>query len=280
MVNGGVLVISKATRAAVFLTVSLAIASCNSDQKSPLRGADDAMPNQPAAAAGAPASATQASAPAATAGREERLSAGSVVLEDPAFMALSTEELGWLRASGFLTQEELAELAFASEDELLAKSRVSSDARSATLLGMKRMANGDMEGAARALDKAAREGSIYALEQLAYAELSSRTGWKPGSATAISPSDQVLFVARMEQARLLGDHRVDYYINRVAPGLDRRMYGSQILAQTQEYMRQLAEDAALRRRRLTLTTRPGIDAWESLGGSRAPTPVVVYRPGG
>lgn len=203
-----------------------------------------------------------------------------VLTTDPAQVALSPEEALWLRQHGFLTQKEIDSVESLSSSELEGRMRNNADARAATLLGVRRMRDGDGDGAVIALDRAARSGSLYAVEQLASAELQSATGYRPGHEVAIPPQIQALFVARMEQARFLGDHRVDFYINRIAGSLDRRQYGDMILKSAGEYVRQLGEDAALRRRAAPgPDARPNIDQWQQLG-SGGRTQVPVFVPGG
>lgn len=131
------------------------------------------------------------------------------------------------------------------------------------------------------MDYAARLGSIYANEQLAFAELQARTGYTPGSQVRVPTSLQVLFVARMETARILGDHRVDRYINQVAGNLDRRTYADHILRQTTEFMRQIGEDAAIKGIRAPgPSPRPNQEAWEALQKNPGTGSIPVFRVGG
>lgn len=164
---------------------------------------------------------------------------------DPAFVALSDEERRWLANNGFLTQARLDALQALGEAALLERSREANDREAATALGLLRQANGDTAGAIRALDRAARQGSLYALEQLAFSELQDSLS-VPGIGIADQEAARVRFVARMEQARLMGDHRVDAYIRSAASDLDLRRHADHILEQTTEYIRQMDEDAAIK----------------------------------
>lgn len=187
-----------------------------------------------------------------------------VLTSDPAFTALSAEEAGWLKRNGFLSHEELRNLQMLGEKALLERSRDKGDMAAATALGVLRLRDGDTAGAIRSLDRAARSGSLYALEQLAYAELLDfQTG--PGQRDISAEQNaQATFVARMEQARIMGDHCVDFYINQVASGLDRQRYGDQILRQTTEFIRQMGEDASIRGVPARgPDARPNNDAWQA-----------------
>jgi hypothetical protein len=196
---------------------------------------------------------------------QARLTEKSQILTtDPAFTALSDKEADWLKRNGFLSHEELRDLQALGERALLERSREKGDMAAATALGILRLRNGNTAGAIRSLDRAARSGSLYALEQLAYAELLDfQTG--PGQRDIASEQNaQALFVARMEQARIMGDHRVDFYIEQVATGLDRQRYGDQILRQTTEFIRQVGSDAATRGVPAQgPDARPNIDLWQA-----------------
>lgn len=164
---------------------------------------------------------------------------------DPAFVALSEEERRWLADNGFLSKTRLDALQALGEAALLERAREANDREAATALGLLRQANGDTAGAILALDRAARQGSLYALEQLAFSELQDSLS-VPGIGIADQEAARARFVARMEQARLMGDHRVDVYIDQQAPDLDMQRHADAILQQTAEYIRQMDEDAAIK----------------------------------
>lgn len=191
------------------------------------------------------------------------VTADKILSADPAFVALSADEVRWLTRNGFLEREQWAALQALGETELLRRSREQGDMTAATALGLARARSGDAAGAIRSLDRAARSGSLYALEQLAFAELQDfQTGTGPRD-IASEELARAAFVARMEQARIMGDHRVDFYIDQVASGLDRQRYGDQILRQTTEYMRQMGEDASIRGVPARgPDARPNIDLWQ------------------
>ena len=208
----------------------------------------------------------------------QQIARTEVLSSDPAFVALSSGELAWLQRNGFLTHEQLRDLFALGETELLNRSREQGDMVATTALGLLRLRNGDSRGAILALDRAARSGSLYAIEQLAFAELNDFQTSNLPRDSASEDSALVQFVARMEQARIMGDHRVDYYIDRAASGLDRNRYGNQILQQTTEYMRQMAEDSAVRGvSSHAPDARPNIDQWQLISTSQAGTTQATIR---
>lgn len=205
---------------------------------------------------------------------------GTFALEtDPALVALSPEEAAWLSKNGFPSKSELENLQALDIKDLERRSRELRDAKATTLLGLRRAADGDARGAVISLDYAARLGSLYAREQLAFAELQAATGYTPGSDIAVPPSLQVIFAARMEVAKMLGDHQAERYIRQVTGGLDRGKYADQILRQTSEFMRQIGEDAQLKGTRPPgPTPRPNEELWNSLQANPT-SPVTVYGVG-
>lgn len=208
----------------------------------------------------------------------QQIARTEVLYSDPAFTALSTAEFAWLKRNGFLTHEQLRHLFALGETELLNRSREKGDVAATTALGLLRLRNGDSRGAILALDRAARSGSLYAIEQLAFAELNDFQTDSLSRDSTSEDSALVQFVARMEQARIMGDHRVDYYINRVASGLDRNRYGNQILQQTTEYMRQMAEDSAIRGvPSHAPDARPNIDQWQQINTNQTGMTQAIIR---
>ena len=266
----------------MLLTALLAVAACN---RAPSPAAD--------ADAGATAGSGPATAPAdqpeaGTAPRlakvpvEQAVATVTEVLEsDPSLVALSVEEANWLRDHGYPTRAELAALSSYDVNELLEKSREHRDVKATTLLGLRRLQDGDARGAYFSLGYAADLGSLYAREQMAFAHLQLQTGYTPGSDVRIPAADQVMFVAYMETARILGDHRVDRYINQVAGDLDRRKYSDDILIQTTEFMRQIGEDAATRGVRAPgPNPRPNQELWEKIEQNPGTGSIPVFRIGG
>lgn len=207
-----------------------------------------------------------------------KVSRVAVVSADPAFVALSADEQDWLMRNGFLTREELRNLQALGQSALLERSREKGDVAATTALGILRLREGDSRGAVIALDRAARSGSLYALEQLAFAELNDfQTGAGPRDLSS-EQNALVQFSARMEQARIMGDHRVDYYIDLVASGLSKDHYGGRILQQTTEYMRQMAEDSATKGVRARAPdARPNIDQWQQIQANQSGVAEVILR---
>lgn len=266
----------------LLLTALLAVAACDrapSPAAEPLAGAT---------AGSGPATAPADQPDTGTAPQlakvpvEQTVATVTEVLEsDPSLVALSVEEANWLRDHGYPTRAELAALPSYDVNELLEKSREHRDAKATTLLGLRRLQDGDARGACSSLDFAARLGSIYAHEQLAFAELQLHTGYTPGSEVRIPPAFQVIFVSRMETARILGDHRVDRYINQVAGDLDRSIYADHILKQTTEFMRQIGEDAAIKGIRAPgPNPRPNQELWEQIEQRPGMGSMPVFRVGG
>lgn len=242
---------------AFVLVASLAVAGCKEQP------ANDEARNAGIRTA-EPTAAPVVAARAKPAARASWVEKSRILAADPAFTALSAAEADWLKRNGFLSHEESRRLQALGERALLERSRDRGDMAAATALGMLRLRSGDARGAAISFDIAARSGSLHALEQLAYAELQdARTA--SGTLDRVSEENaQALFVARMEQARIMGDHRVDFYIEQVAGGLDRQRYGDQILRQTTEFMRQMGEDAAIRGVPARgPDARPNIDLWRA-----------------
>lgn len=206
----------------------LAIASLLSAFESSTSPAD----SKPSTEASAPI-ASQAdeigSAPGSVPAQQRVMAAEDILSSDPAFVALSVEEAEWLEANGFPTQAEINALASYDPAELLARSRELRDQKATTLLGLRRMMDGDYRRAVGSLAYASNLGSLYAREQMAFAELKSIHGYEAGQESRIPADAKATFVARMEVARILGDHRVDQYIDKVAGDLDRSKYGDYIL---------------------------------------------------
>ncbi len=269
------------TKLFMLVTALLAVAACD-------RASSPAADATGAAAGPVPATVQADQADASTAPRaakapvEQAVATVTEVLEsDPSLVALSVEEAQWLRAHGYPTQAELAALSSQDIRDLELKSRGRGDPKAATLLGLRRLKDGDARGAIGALSYAASLGSLYARQQLAYAELQAQTGYTPGSQIVPDFSSQARFVARMETVRILGDHRVDRYINQVAGKLDRTRYSDDILAQTTEFMRQIGEDAAIRGVKAPgPDPRPNQELWEILQKNPGTGSMPVFRVGG
>lgn len=194
--------------------------------------------------------------------------------ETSATTALSPEEAHWLEKHGYPTQKELDGLMSMDVVELERASRDRGDGRATMLLGSRQFAEGKYRDASFTLALAAKRGSIYARELHAIAKLKD---FMNGSGAQFPGDAKSLFVAQMEVARLLGDHRVDAYIREYAGDLNRSVYGPQIISQTAEYMRQYAEDLQLRKQPPpVIDLRPNADLWAKAEQSPQDATINAY----
>ena len=183
--------------------------------------------------------------------------------------ALSEEEAVWLDRNGYPTPEELADALEADENELVQAMHRGSG-RAAALLGHKLVEQGDHRRAAAVFGFGADLGSIYAREQHAITQLAMRSrnhGAFDGS------HEEMLFVARMNVAKMLGDHRADVYIEQYGKGLDMSLFGDDVLAQTAEFMRQYGRTKAPR----PPDPRPNANLWRELEKAAPAEVITIYR---
>ena len=234
-------------------------------------------------------SAVIADAQVATAGEKSATSrfktvAASEVLGSghPSLIALSVEEAQWLDRHGYPTREELAQVRSYDVDLLESAMRNRKDVKAAALLGHRRALEGDLAGAASAFSAAASQGSLYARQQLAIANMQDITGLPDDRFSEADPGALVILMAQMEMTKQLGDHRAQTYIDRFGEGFDWNTYGRHVLNQTGEFMRQYGENArAVGMRPLGPDPRPNADLWHKLRDDPSAMVTVYQRaPGG
>ncbi len=176
---------------------------------------------------------------------------------DPRLLALSEEEAAWLDKHYYPTQEDLDSLSGIDVDALSG----TKDPKLAVLQGLALIEHGQLSAAASVLDKATALGSIYAYEEAAIAEYNLMNERLGGS----SLDGQNILMARLEVARILGDHTVQYLIDTHLPGYDVRRNAYAVQQYVTEFMRQLGENA----RHLGVQSpgtdpRPNAELWSDL----------------
>lgn len=185
--------------------------------------------------------------------------------------ALSKEEAWWLVEHGFPTAQELDAVPHL-DVETLSRAMHDGNGKAAALLGHVRAQQGDFSGASAAFARGAQLGSIYAMEQHAVHELLEWSDVRNGRIVASPAGHKALFVAKLEVAKMLGDHRADYYIQKYARDVDMSRYGDDILAQAVEYMRQYGMSEAPR----APDPRPNADLWEQVENADPSTMVSIH----
>jgi len=203
--------------------------------------------------------------------RNVHLSLGEVTKMDARQVALSVEEIDWMRRHNFPDSADLASLATLDEKAL----RGVRDPRLATLHGLMLMRKGETFAASAVLAHAGAMGSIYAAEESAVAEyfvLQERLG-------PSIENDDVLR-ARLEVARIMGDDRVDFLIEKHLPGYSIADRAYQVQAHTTVFLGKLGESAQLTGWPAPgPDPRPNAEAWRRLqetAATQPQTPVEVY----
>ena len=180
-------------------------------------------------------------------------------------LALSEEEAAWLDRHGYPTQAELDALLTYDVDDLSSATRNRKDPKSAALLGHRLMIDGDLDGAWAAFEVGAGLGSLYAMQQVAIVSAQRATGLPTENLAQADQGNLGVMVARLEVARMLGDHRAQVLIDRYAKNFHWDVYGKQVLAQTAIFMDQYGEYARARGERVRgPDPRPNADAWANL----------------
>lgn len=200
-----------------------------------------------------------------------------LVAQHSSLLALSAEEAAWLDRHGYPTAEELEALSTYDIRELENAMRNRRDRKAASLVGHRRMLDGDIHGAASAFAAGADLGSLYARQQLAISTAQSVTGLPLDKLWQADQGNLQVMVAQLEMAKMLGDHRAQSYIDRFTTNFDWQRYGKHVLTQTAEFMRQYGEGARARgERAMGPDPRPNADAWARLQ-SDPDGLVTVYR---
>ncbi|WP_369936162.1 hypothetical protein [Xanthomonas tesorieronis] len=188
-----------------------------------------------------------------------KVAVGDILAGDTRVVALSEDERAWLENHHFLTRAEI-EAAKSIPDETLKKSRT--DALSQTLWGLRLLDRGDTTSAASVLENAASHGSIYAYEEAAVAQLKQQIQNNRGD---VDQSTQNAFRARMEVAKIMGDHRADALFSEYFPSYDSQANAQAVQTQTTEFLRQLgANTQAQGTTSAGPDPRPNADLWANL----------------
>ena len=173
-----------------------------------------------------------------------------------------------MRRHGYPTEEEIAGL-----DALDTKAlRGSQDLYLATLHGMALAKSGELMAAMSVLRGAATLGSTFASEERAIAEyrlVLERFG-------PSMDNDDVLR-ARLEVARILGDYKVDYLVDKYLPSYPMQERADNVQAHVAVFLGKLGEDAQLRGLPVPgPDPRPNANAWRKLreDAARDPTATV------
>lgn len=218
----------------------------------------------------------------ASLGRRPKTMAAMEVLsaEHQSLIALSDAEAAWLDRNGYPSEAELIGIASADIKMLEASMRDRRDGKSAALVGKRRLQDGDLSGAISAFARGAELGSLYARQELALAELMDSTGLpRDALHETVDQASLTTFVAQMEVAQIMGDHRAKANIARFAGNFDWSTNSRAVLSQVVEFMRQHASDAAVRGVRATgPDLRPNEDEWLQLQVDQGARVGVYGRP--
>lgn len=202
---------------------------------------------------------------------------GTVLAGDTRIAALSADERAWLNRHHFLSEDEL-NASKTIPDEALRSART--DARAQTLWGMRLLDRGEIIPAAAVLTNAASHGSVFGYEEAAVALLKQQMRGNNGKADENAAN---AFRARMEVAKIMGDHRADALFAQYFPNYDIQANARTVQLQTTEFLRQLGANAQLQGTAAAgPDPRPNADLWANLqqlqeaGGST--DLVSVYGP--
>lgn len=219
--------------------------------------------------------------PASLARRPTAVAATEVLsAEHQSLIALSEAEAAWLDRNGYPTEVELNGIASADIQALEAAMRDRRDGKSAALVGARRLHDGNLSGAISAFARGAELGSLYARQELAFAELMDSTGLPRDALNeTVDQASLTTFVAQMEVAQIMGDHRAKANVARYAGNFDWSTNSRAVLSQVVEFMRQHAADAAVRGVRATgPDLRPNADEWLQLPVDQNARVVMYGRP--
>lgn len=188
--------------------------------------------------------------------RNEIRSSSELVASDARLIAISMEELEWMKNHYYPTQAEINSLATLDIDSL----NGTNDPKLQTLFGLAAIRQGKPMASLGMLEDAASKGSVYAYEELALAEYgiaNERFGKS-------IDGDRVLR-ARLEVAKILGDYKADALIKQYLPNFDDRANAAVVQLQTTEFLRQLGTHGQLQGYRTAgPDPRPNLDQWNDL----------------
>jgi len=161
--------------------------------------------------------------------------ASQLAASDPRLVALSKAELAWLEKHYYPTQAELDALDRMDLKELAR----SADPKSRMLYGIALLRRDQVPGAMPALKNAATLGAFYAYEEAAAAEYAMLTKRGMDAQTV-----QDMLRAKVEVAKILGDHRAEYLLGRNLPS-GSVANPAAVQQYTTEFLRQLGMNAQL-----------------------------------
>lgn len=204
------------------------------------------------------------------------LSAGEATQDQGLRTALSELEVSWLDKHFYPTDDDLSRIPKLDERRVYEAYR---DPLAATLYGERLMQKGEYLGAAGLLERAAVLGSTYAYQRAAIAQFKLYAEQNGGKVTE---ANKDVLMARLQVARILGDHRASAVAAAYLPGYDMDRSARSVLPQVEIFMKKLGEEAQL----LGVPSpgpdpRPNAAEWEDLdklvaaGGGK--DLVTVYR---
>jgi hypothetical protein len=178
---------------------------------------------------------------------------------DSRLVALSPEERAWLERHYYPTQADLERAKKLSDDQLRNGPR---DALSLTLFGQRLLERGNTIGAATVLENAASMGSVYAYEEAAIAQFRAGVEAEGGE---VSDNQSNALRARLEVAKILGDHRADELIQQYLPTYNLASNARTVQVQTTEFLRQLGSNAQVQGRTMPgPDPRPNAELWADM----------------
>ena len=189
---------------------------------------------------------------------------GSVALAiDSSRVALDRNEAKWLEERGFMSADKFVKLQNSSFDELKAKGWKTADGDARSALGFKYLRDGNFDAARAAFIGAAAAGSLYAIEMLANTELAYYYQLKPKSVMN-AEIGQLRFLAYMQVARDLGDHRMQGVISSFKRLNTTKAFQDAVDEQTKNFKKALEQDwnAMPNRKKISPVERPNRAQWE------------------
>lgn len=157
---------------------------------------------------------------------------------DPRLAALTADEAAWLAKHNYPTEEDLARLSEVDTKAL----KGTKDPWLATLQGLALQKQEGGRSGISVLSKAAALGSIYAYQQLALAEYEYSLAEFGGDRNGDSAN---ILMARLEAAKILGDHTTQYLVDRYLPAYNYQRNAYTVQLQVAEFLRQLGAEAQL-----------------------------------
>jgi len=144
----------------------------------------------------------------------DQLAVRDVVRDGGRRIALSEDEARWLARHHYPTDKDLETV---GSLDLRKTYEAYRDPMKATLYGKRLMDDGEYLGAAGLLERAAVYGSIYAYEEAAIAQFKL---YAEQNAGMVTQQNKDVLMARLQVAKLLGDHRASVLIQELLPSYD------------------------------------------------------------